>query len=203
MSFIVSEDEALKNVLKGFVVADEKNGSREVEVWFAKPDIETRNQSFPFITVELLDFTWANYRQASGIVVDSDYQGTESPTEGFSYTYETPVAWDLTYQITTYARHPRHDRALMAHLINKVFPSQRGYLAVTNDLGTETGYRHLILEEFTKRDTVEEGRRLYRNVFTVTVSSEGTADSNGPAPVVQTVFLNSETNHIPDGLLDI
>lgn len=203
MSFITSEDEALKALLRGIVVADEKNGTREVEVWFTKPDVESRSQSYPFITVELLDFTWASYRQASGLIVDSDAQGTITPTADSAYTYETPVAWDLVYQVTTYARHPRHDRAIMAHLLNKVFPAKRGYLAIENDLGTETGYRHLFLEEFTKRDAVEDGRRLYRNVFTVIVSSEGTADLKGPTPEVQEVFLNSETTHIPDGLLDV
>lgn len=199
MSFILSEDLALKTLLTGIVVADDKNATRSVGVWFANPDIESRAQSYPYITIELLDFDPAGYRQHSGIFTDNDLQGTIAPVAGFDYTYEIPVAWDLMYQITTYSRHPRHDRAIIAYLLNRVFVSKRGYLAVPNDLGTESSYRHLILEEFTKRDTIEDNRRLYRNVFTVTVSSEGTAASYTLTQEVSTVKINTIITDIPSG----
>jgi hypothetical protein len=196
MTFIVSEDEALKGKLQGFTVADEVNGSRPVEVWYAMPDVELRKQSFPFITIELIDATPAAYRQTAGINLDPDAQGTIAPVEGTVYSYEIPVAYDLSYQITTYARHPRHDRAILAYLLTDVFPAKRGFLAVTNDLGTETSYRHLFLEEYVKRDTVEDGRRLYRNVFTVTITSEAKAQTvQGTIP--SSVTLNTTTTHIP------
>lgn len=197
MSLGISEDNALKARLRGIYVADEKNANREVGVWFANPDVETRSQSYPYMTVELIDYTRAAYRQQSGILVDSDKQGTVTPVNGVDYTYEVPIPWDLTYQITAYSRHPRHDRAITAYVLNNVFIGQHGYLAVPNDLGTETGYRHMILEEFTKRDTVESGRRLYRTVFTVTVSSEGTASSSTSTNEVATVLINSSTTSIP------
>jgi hypothetical protein len=197
MSFLISEDEALKAKLQGIVVADEKNATRSVGVWFANPDVESRNQSYPYITIELLDSRWASYRQASGYIVDTDAQGTLAPEEGVVRVYEIPVAYDLTYQITTYARHPRHDRAIMAHLMNKVFPAKRGWLAVENDLGTETGYRHLFLEEFTKRDTIEDNRRLYRNVYTETVTIESSAQSVSSGPAPTEVIINDTTTNIP------
>jgi hypothetical protein len=201
MSFILSEDLALKTLLTGIVVADDKNATRAVGVWYANPDVESRAQSYPYITIELLDFDPATYRQHSGLFQDNDFQGTIAPSGNRSYTYEIPIAWDLMYQITTYSRHPRHDRAIIAHLLNKVFISKRGYLAVPNDLGTETSYRHLILEEFTKRDTIEDNRRLYRNVFTVTVSSEGTPATYVTATnTVSTVNINEATTaDIPSG----
>ncbi len=199
MSFILSEDLALKNRLSGITVVDEKNASRTVGVWFASPDVESRAQSYPYVTIELLDFKEAGYRQHSGVFDDSDRQGTIAPVANTIYTYEIPVAWDLMYQITSYARHPRHDRAIIDHMLNKVFVAKRGYLAVPNDLGTETGYRHLILEEFTKRDTIEDNRRLYRNVFTVTVSSEGTAASAVTSLAAQTIKINATTTNIPPG----
>jgi len=201
MSFVLSEDLALKTLLSGITVTDEKNNSRSVGVWFANPDIESRSQSYPYITIELLDFATASYRQHSGIFTDSDLQGTIAPVTGTNYDYEIPITWDLVYQITTYARHPRHDRAILSHLLNKVFVSKRGYLAVPNDLGTETAYRHLMLEEFTKRDTIEDNRRLYRSVFTVTVSSEGTVDLTNAkvGKPVSTVHINDTTSDIPPG----
>jgi hypothetical protein len=201
VSFILSEDLALKTLLTGIVVADDKNATRSVGVWFSNPDLESRAQSYPYITIELLDFDPATYRQHSGVFQDNDLQGTIAPSGNIVYSYEIPVAWDLMYQITTYSRHPRHDRAIIAYLLNKVFISKRGYLAVPNDLATETSYRHLILEEFTKRDTIEDNRRLYRNVFTVTVSSEGTAATYTTVTnTVSTVNINkSTTADIPSG----
>jgi len=201
VSFILSEDLALKTLLTGIVVTDDKNATRSVGVWFANPDLESRAQSYPYITIELLDFDPATYRQHSGVFQDNDLQGTIAPSGNIVYSYEIPVAWDLMYQITTYSRHPRHDRAIIAYLLNKVFISKRGYLAVPNDLATETSYRHLILEEFTKRDTIEDNRRLYRNVFTVTVSSEGTAATYTTVTnTVSTVNINkSTTADIPSG----
>jgi hypothetical protein len=201
MSFILSEDLALKTLLTGIVVADDKNATRSVGVWFSNPDLESRAQSYPYITIELLDFDPATYRQHSGVFQDNDLQGTIAPSGNIVYNYEIPVAWDLMYQITTYSRHPRHDRAIIAHLLNQVFISKRGYLAVPNDLATETSYRHLILEEFTKRDTIEDNRRLYRNVFTVTVSSEGTtATYTTVTNTVSTVNINKATTaDIPSG----
>ena len=201
MSFILSEDLALKAILTGITVIDEKNSARSVGVWFANPDVESRAQSYPYITVELLDFDPAAYRQHSGLFQDNDLQGTVTPSGANTYTYEIPIAWDLVYQITTYSRHPRHDRAIISYLLNKVFVSKRGYLAVPNDLGTETSYRHLMLEEFVKRDTIEDNRRLYRNVFTVTVSSEGTVASySQTSTAVSTVNINKKTTaDIPSG----
>jgi hypothetical protein len=201
MSFILSEDAALKSLLTGITVADDKNATRSVGVWFANPDVESRSQSYPYITIELLDANPATYRQTSGIFVDSDLQGTIAPAAGTAYNYEVPVPWDLVYQITTYSRHPRHDRAILSYLLNKVFISKRGYLAVPNDLNTETSYRHLTLEEFVKRDTIEDNRRLYRNVFTATVTSEGTAATyTTTTTAISAVKINTKTTaDIPSG----
>jgi len=199
MSFILSEDQALKTLLQGITVVDEKNSAREVGVWFSTPDIESRAQSYPYMTIELIDVAQASYRQTSGLFKDNDFQGTITPISGKTYTYETPIAMDLIYQITSYARHPRHDRAIMSYLLNKVFLGKRGYLAVPNDLGTETGYRHLFLDEFTKRDTIEDGRRLYRNVFTITVTSESSVNTSAAdlSKNATSVTINTITTHIP------
>jgi hypothetical protein len=197
MSFILSEDLAIKTALGGIVVTDEKNSARSVGVWFSTPDIESRAQSYPYITIDLIDTNYAKYRQTSGLFRDNDAQGTIAPVAGNTYTYEIPVAWDLKYQITTYSRHPRHDRAILAHILNNVFPATRGYLAVPNDLGTETSYRHLMLEDLIKRDTIEDGRRLYRNVFTISITSEGSRVTSSSAPQVTDVLINETTTNIP------
>jgi hypothetical protein len=85
-----------------------------------------------------------------------------------------PIAYDLVYQVATYARNPRHDRALLYQMANK-FPSKFGKLAVPNELGTEVGYRSMFLDGFVKRDAVDGetgNRRTLRNVYTIRVVSE-------------------------------
>ena len=201
--FIVAEDLALKTHLAGVTVSDEKSASRQVKVWFGYPDVEVRDQAFPFITVDLVDIVPANDRQHQGRFTDNDYRGTIAPANGVTYSYEVPIAYDLIYQVTSYTRHPRHDRAVMYQLMNK-FPSKYGKLAVPNELGTQTGYRSMFLDGFVKRDAVEGetgNRRLLRNVWTLRVISEMTpaVASAVSSKIVQTVEINTTTAYIPSG----
>lgn len=198
MTFILAEDTALKSLLQGISVVDEKSISRPVKVWFGFPDVEVRAQDYPYLTIELLDVSPANDRQHSGFLYDSDYRGTIAPETGVSYEYEYPVAYDLIYQVTSYARHPRHDRAIIYQFLNEKVPHKFGQIAIPNELGTETSYRHIFLDGFIKRDLIEEGRRLLRNVFTVRVVSEMTpAQAATAIGTVEEVNINIETNYIP------
>ena len=196
--FIIAEDAALKAHLAGMTVSDEKSNARQVKVWFGYPDVEVRAQEFPFVTIDLIDINPANDRQNSGVMYDSDYNGTlPLATTGY-YKYTIPVAYDLVYQITSYARHPRHDRALMMQLLNK-FPSKFGKLAVPNYIGTETGYRSMFLDGFVKRDAVDSetgNRRLLRNALSVRVVSEMTP-TVAASLVPTTVSVDVDTNPTP------
>jgi hypothetical protein len=201
--FIVAEDLALKTHLAGVTVSDEKSSIRQVKVWFGYPDVEVRDQAFPFITVDLVDIVPANDRQHQGRFTDNDYRGTIAPVNGIVYSYDAPIAYDLIYQVTSYTRHPRHDRAVMYQLMNR-FPSKYGKLAVPNELGTETGYRSMFLDGFVKRDAVDGetgNRRLLRNVWTLRVISEMTpaVASAVSSKIVATVELNTTTTYIPSG----
>jgi hypothetical protein len=209
--FLIAEDTALKALLQGMTVGDEKTASRPVKVWFGYPDVEVRAQEFPFVTIDLIDMIPANDRQTSGQLVDNDYRGTVAPIAGKTYRYEVPVAFDLIYQITTYARHPRHDRAMMFQLTHK-FPSKYGGLLVPNELGTETSRRHMFLDGFAKRDAVDGetgNRRLLRNIYTVRVISELTPlDAGRRASRVEEVLVNlpeltDQTSNIPTGLTKV
>lgn len=203
MSFILAEDAAIKNFLQGLTVADEKAPVRPVKVWFGYPDVEIRTQSYPYIIIELIDIRAAKERQSSGIFYDSDNRGTIASVEGVTYRYSVPLPYDLVYQVTSYSRHPRHDRAILFQLQQK-FPSQYGTLEVPNDLGTETAQRHMFLDGFIKRDQIEDGKRLFRNVHTIRVVSEMTpVTANNALSTVQTVEINRITNDIPDGLTPV
>jgi hypothetical protein len=194
MTLLLAEDAALKTHLAGMTVSDEKNASRPVKVWFGYPDVEIRAQEFPFVTIDFLDMRQAVERQTSGLLVDQDYSGTIAPQSNKYYSYEVPVAYDLYYQITSYARHPRHDRAIIYQL-NQKFPGMRGYLAVPNELGTFTAYRHMFLESFLKSDRAEGehgNKRLLRNIYTIRVVSEMTPPPNSGTyiPGVTVVDIN-------------
>jgi hypothetical protein len=199
--FIIAEDLALKTLLNGIKVSDDVNANRAVKTWFGFPDVEIRDQAFPYITIDLIDILPGNDRQTYGYLVDTDYQGTIAPVNGLVYDYLIPIAYDLVYQITSYARNPRHDRALMYQLLNK-FPSKYGFLIVPNQLGTESSSRTMILDGFVKRDTVEGetgNRRLLRNVFTVRVISQMSPQAAASIKTVQYVDINATTSSIPSG----
>lgn len=204
MSFILAEDAALKSFLAGLTVSDEKNPNRPVQVWFGYPDVELRAQTYPYITIELIDVRASRERQTSGIMYDTDNRGTVAEDPGVVYRYNMPLPYDLVYQVTSYSRHPRHDRAIITQLLQQKFQSQYGNLDVPNELGTETAKRHMFLDGFLKRDMIEEGRRLFRNAFTVRVVSEMTPfDAENALSTVQTVEINRITTDIPDGLTPV
>lgn len=199
--FILAEEYALKAWLQGMEVSDEKSPVRQVKVWFGYPDVEVRDQTFPYVTIDLIDIAPANDRQWSGYIYDEDKRGTQIPQEGYLYKNEAPVAYDLSYQLTTYARHPRHDRSLMYQILNK-FPSKFGYLAIPNQLGTEVGYRSMFLDGFVKRDVIETdsgSRRLLRNVFTIRIVSEMTPETANAIKTVEYVDINTTITNIPSG----
>jgi len=201
--FILREDAALKSWCSGIKVSDGKSSMRPVQVWYTLPDVEIRSQSYPYIILDLVDIRQSSERQASGLIYDADFGGTIAPTDGTIYTYEYPVAYDLYYQITTYARNPRHDRAILNAFMKYLTPGKYGHLPLPNDYGTDSSnttyeWRHMFVEGFVKRDTVEDDRRLFRNTITVRVLTELTQEAASNALYeVQTVDITTNTSSIP------
>lgn len=178
MTFIIAEDEALRNMLLGMTVSDSKNPERPVGVWFGQPDPEIRAQSFPFITVDLIDISEARERVMMGRVSPWYYEPSGlTSDQAWDMFYPTPI--NLDYQITTFARQPRHDRQILSQLLGLRLPLRFGSLDVVEKV-TESGSeeiqqvttRRLDTLNVVKRDVTEAGKRLFMNVFTVRVSSE-------------------------------
>ena len=168
MPFILNEEYALKALLQGIKVSDEANQSRPVGVFFGQPDKEIRNQAYPYITIDLVDIGLANDREHRGYIENFPYnpEGTD-PVNGYSGFYPIPV--NLDYQVTTYARYPRHDRSIIAQLFAPGrLPMRFGQLYVEQD---GTGRRVDFLG-FAKRDTTEQDRRLFSNVYNIRIYSE-------------------------------
>lgn len=160
------------------VVTDQKatgNGTpRKVGVWFGQPDQELRDQAYPYITIDMIDIGEELNRAMRGrvkpVYLDdpTDMTNTvdyDSDVHNWNISYPIPVRID--YQITTYARQPRHDRELLAQLLYKKIPLR--FAVLQPDDGT---VRRLDVLDVSKRDVTESGKRLFVNAITVRVSSE-------------------------------
>lgn len=203
LKMMIAEDTALKEYLQGFEVTDEKNLTRTVPVWFGYPDVELRKQTFPFMTIDLIGIEADDERQSYGYLYDNNLSGTVQPDPTIDYKYHMPVAFDLIYQVTAYSRHPRHEREI-THQFLQDFPGKFGYIWVSNEVETEGCWRHMFLEEVKKKDTIEDGRRLFRTVFTLLIVSEmppSFAEEIGKR--VEQVNINTTPTHIPTDLTPI
>lgn len=172
----LAEDEALKNLLKNMVVTDQRANSegvnRPVGVWFGMPDQELREQAFPYMTIDLIDIAEDRERAMRGTIDEKDYtyfkyMKPAALPQGKGAKQSFPIPVYLDYQVTTFARHPRHDRQILSDLLYTRLPLRFGSLS-TND---ET-IRRLDVLDVAKRDLVEQGKRLYSNAIRVRISSE-------------------------------
>lgn len=182
MTFIIAEDEALRNMLVGMTVSDSKSPTRPVGVWFGQPDPEIRAQAFPFLTIDLIDISEARERVMAGRTDPWYYEPEDlQEDEGWDMFLPTPI--NLDYQITTFARQPRHDRQILAQLLGDRLPLRFGSLPVVQFSTQQTidgeevtvgqaTVRRLDVLNVLKRDLTESGKRMFMNVFTVRVSSE-------------------------------
>lgn len=182
MTFLLSEDDALRKYLQGITVHDQKatgdDVPRQVGVWFGQPDQELRPQNYPYITIDMIDIQRDREREMRGFITGDEKQfGYLGPTETSAYGWEIelPIPVNIDYQITTYARQPRHDRELLGQLLAEKLTLRFAQLEL-ND-GT---VRRLEVLDVAKRDSVEQAKRLFINAITVRVTSE----------IVQSTYLN-------------
>ena len=191
MTFLLSEDEALKNLLKGITVTDQKAAStqptrRTVDVRFGQPDQEISDQKYPYIIIDMIDIAEDTQRAMRGMVKPmylddpTNMPAIQGVTPAVPYDSETndwmihwPIPVNIDYQVTTYSRQPRHDREILAQILTTKIPMRFAILEPddANSDGIAT-VRRLDLLDIAKRDVTEQGKRLFVNVFTVRVSSE-------------------------------
>jgi len=183
MTFLLDEDEALRNLLKGLTVTDQKAASspattRSVGVWFGQPDQEITEQKYPYITIDMIDVAEDFGRAQRGRVKPAyipdptTIDGESSYDPDFhNWDIQFPIPVNIDYQITTYSRQPRHDRQILGQLMYTKLPLRFGTL----ETGANTVYgtvRRLDVLDISKRDITEQGKRLFVNAFTVRISSE-------------------------------
>ena len=178
MTFLLSEDKALRQLLHGLTVTDQKSENedtpRQVGVWFGQPDQEIRNQNYPYITIDMIDVSRDPSREMRGKVKPAYIADPANFTTELEYNsalhdweIDRPIPVNIDYQITTYARHPRHDRELLAKVLYDRLPFRFGTLNLDDNT-----VRRLDVLDVTKRDITEQAKRLFVNAITVRVSSE-------------------------------
>jgi hypothetical protein len=167
MAFILNEESALKSLLSGITVEDAGNPARPVGVFYGQPDPQIRQQSYPYITIDLTGVREAFDRAHRGTISLSYTPEGADPEIPFETQYPIPVA--LSYVITTYSRQPRHDRQLIDTLLSSDrLPFRFGTLSIPED----NTIRRLDVLGFVKRDGTEQDKRLFRNVFSIEISAE-------------------------------
>lgn len=193
MSWIENEDRALKSVFSGITVSDSKQADRPVKVWFGRPDLEVRQQSYPYITLDLIGLWEARERAHRGIV-SPDYRLPDAPdpVPGHGQTMEYPVPYDFNYQVTTFARNPQHDRQIVNEILNRRF---RGGRLLGLDVPEDETVRTMTLHGMVTRDRTDEERRLFSKVFTITVCGEALASEIRSTPWVSRINLTTTTTN--------
>ena len=205
--FLLAEDQALKVKFSGIQLSDDRDTTRDVQVFFRYPEGETEKK-YPFITLELMDVNHASVRQHSDSTIysfrgtpptgqASGHYSTDGKASTFTYWPDhtddvstlasgvtTPflsarehVPVDLLYQVATFTRSDIHDRYLHAHILTKVAPFRRGYL----DVPVDDTSRHMDLLEWRSADMLDEEagfkKRIFRKIYTLSVTSEIPATS--------------------------
>jgi hypothetical protein len=181
MTYLLDEERALKAKLQGMTVTDQRsqadNKPRQVGVYFTQPDPELREQRYPYVTIDLLGISKDPEREMRGVIAPEYLKPAETtlPSDTQSFIIPYPIPVNLDYQITSYARNPMHDRAIITQLQFTHLWQRFGYLSIpfTNaDGGEEVNFRRLDVLDIAKRDFTEDKKRLFVNAVTVRISSE-------------------------------
>jgi hypothetical protein len=187
--FLLAEDEALKLRFTGLSVSDDRNGSREVQVFFRYPEGETERM-YPFITIEMIDIVHAKNRQHSVVNQYGYHEGDDWANNRSSVTYypsQGPITVpagedylrtteyvpvDILYQVSTFTRSALHDRQLSSQMLSTIVPFRKGFIEVPED-GT---VRRLDLLDWTTADLLdsESGyrKRIFRKIYTLQMTAE-------------------------------
>jgi len=186
--FLLAEDEAMKAKLSDITVRNPKveGGRQRVKVYYRMPT-ETRERTYPFITIEQTDIVFAADRAHSAEITAIDYWPSEYATfaeyaeaHGITdFDWDTNSAeatrwhpYDIHYQVATHTRSAQHDRELTATLLGTAYlPDRWGYLHVPAD----ESERWLDRVGYDKSDYLEptagETKRVFRKIYNVVVSA--------------------------------
>lgn len=198
-AWLLVEDQALKTYLGDITVDDPQTTDRSVKVWFRGAKPEERSKSYPYIMLGLVDLEVDHEREHQGEVDWSrrayrpyGLPASGDPGEaGVSVVTEYPTPYLLHYNVIACSRNPRHEAQLLASLTGVKFRRGAGMACGDEDTGNLTKRRVDLLNHFDATTTEDDGKRLFRHVYTVGVSSEllpGTVAAVQRALTIHTTF---------------
>lgn len=179
--FIFNEDRAMSQKFRNLLVSDVNapDSGRPVTVIWLDADVELENLVFPAIVISNTGITYDAERASAGFfqlpyapesfptwatVTNTDV--TTSP-----YFAQTPIPYNINYQIEVLARNNKHATFLTSVLSGPDFLHAKfGYLSVPED-GT---VRRMDLASGPERQSIHDGdgKRLFHSVYSVKVSTE-------------------------------
>lgn len=171
MPWLENEDAALKKKLSGLTVVDAAlSDPVSVAVRFIVPEDEFSDVAYPLITITHASVERDPERESRGVVE------IQAPPEGFDpslgpYLAETPVPYNIDYQIVLYTRLVQHRTELVRVLAGfDYLPERFGFLEIPQD----STVRRLDLlggpQLNSGRDS--NGKRLFTATWRVRVSTE-------------------------------
>ncbi|MFE9834033.1 hypothetical protein ACFYP4_02620 [Streptomyces sp. NPDC005551] len=171
MAWLLNEDTAIKAKLSGLTVESAAlEDPVSVDVRFTVPEDEYADLTFPLITLTHASIERAPERESRGIIqLQSLPEGMDS-TQG-PYFAETPVPYNIDYQVVLYTRSVTHRTLLVATLaMFEYLPERFGFLEIPQD----NTVRRLDLlggpELNAGRDS--NNKRLFTATYRVRVSTE-------------------------------
>jgi hypothetical protein len=177
-TWIINEDNALREHLGGITVHDEAQANRPVPVYFRFPDAEVTKLVYPFLTIDLVGLYFEAARARSGPYVhEFPYLPpgltaddlTDDPKKAWKTLQLAPQPYSFEYQVTAWSRNPLHDSQLLATLLTYKIPYQYGAVRSRADKTT----RRLDLMSLNRSNYLDAGKkRTFRNMFRVRMSSE-------------------------------
>jgi len=178
MTWLLNEDAGLKKKFAGLTVSDVNSPTRPVLVRFRLPENEFKDMTFPAVVIDHGGISKADDREHRGSALlpyapegQPKWADYENPAASPYWLNEWPIPYDLDYTITVYSRQALHSRALVAALAQPDrIPARFGYVEIPQD-GT---IRRLDLMGGPEPDEARDadGKRLFKNVYMVRVSSE-------------------------------
>lgn len=207
--FVLDEDEALKAKLENygntFTVTNYATGKPiPIAVYYRSPDPEIRQRTFPHIAIDLIDIEpdYERMHRSGGMEVPvptnilypthTDTPGEPTP-QSTMWADDFPFPWMLIYQLSAISRDPTHDRQ-MGQLLHYLFPFQFGQVDMAHIDGTQ---RRADFRGMTRRDLPVDAtnKRIFRQIFTIAVSSEFYLHELEQIPLTTQVDLTvEETN---------
>lgn len=184
MTFLLVEDAALKAKLSGMHVTDINSpvGGRPVAVRFRLPENELADLTFPAVIIDHTGISVDHEREMRGYIQMPyapegylwwDADGTANSFDPLlsNYFAEVPIPVSIDYTLTILARRQTHNIALIAELMRQSRLHPRfAYLAIPAD-GTVRRLEVIGGPESQAIDD-ENGKRLFRTLYSIRVSSE-------------------------------